>query len=168
MDIQKKLKQYKEKKARVETTMARIEAYQVLMCDPALGSYGYYTYMKELGMPRGTGGGSMVEDEIDQRELTKELIGEWIKEDRSRIAFIEIEVNQIDLALSGLTSWEEYVIRCKHFDNMFWANIEISFNAQFPQKHDITQDRIRQINKEALGKLEAILTPFYQRYSKVS
>ena len=166
--VPKMLKDYKKKKATVETTNARIEALQVLMCEPNLEDYEYYSYSKEMGMPKGSGVSSTVERMVGQRELTQELIKEWIAEDRSRIYFLGLEIKQVEEALKGLTSWEEYVISCKYFENMFWSNIEASFNAQFPQKHDITQERLRQMNREALEKLETILRPFYERFLKVS
>lgn len=168
MDIRDKLKQYKEKKAKVETTKARIEAYQVLLEDPNIEQLGYYLTFRETGMPGTGGGGSMVERSAIQGELTRELVKEWIKEDQSRITLLEIEVAQIEAALKSLTSWEEYIIKCKYFENMFWTNIEASFNSEFPQKHDITQERLKQMNKEAVDKLETILTPFYVQMTKVS
>lgn len=168
LDIPKRLKEYKEKKAKVEVTKARIEAYQVLMCEPDLETYGYYARSRESGMPGGGGISSEVELICDQRELTKALIQEWIDDDRSRIALLEIEVTQIEMALKSLTSGEEYVIGCKYFDGMFWSQIELCFNVQFPQKQNVTQERLRQMNKEALSKLEEILAPFYRQMAKVS
>jgi hypothetical protein len=168
LDIRDKLKLYRGKKARVETTKARIQAYQVLLEDPEIEQLGYYLSFREPGMPGSGGGGSMVERSVIHGELTRELVKEWIKEDQSRITLLEIEVAQIEAALKSLTSWEEYIISCKYFENMFWTNIEASFNSEFPQKHDITQDRLKQMNKEALDKLEMILTPFYNQMTKVS
>jgi hypothetical protein len=47
------------------------------------------------------------------------------------------------------------------------SNIEISFNRQFPQKNDLTEIRLKQINGEAITKLREILNPFYAQYESM-
>ena len=164
MDIQKMLKSYKEKKAVVDATHARIAAWERILLDPNIEFYGYKLYNREIGMPSAHSATSQVEREAfannENDDVTKELLEEWIKEDRSRIAPIEIEVEQVEHALKALTEQERYIINLKYFEGLFWANIEISFNKQYPNKQDVTEERLRQMHKEAKSKLEYVLNPY--------
>jgi hypothetical protein len=78
-----------------------------------------------------------------------------------------LEIEQVEKALEGLTPWERYVVGIKYFDNLSWRNIEVSFNKQFPQKNDLTDERLKQINGIAIGKLTEILEPFYTQYESI-
>jgi hypothetical protein len=162
-DIKAKLKDYKSKKATVETTLARIENYRKILADPNIEEYGFTTYFREPGMPRVTDTHSQVESSVVEREITRDMIREWVMEDEGRIRLLQMEVQQIDLALEGLLPGERLIVECKYFDNMFWSAIEITYNNTFRLKQDVTADRIRQIHKEALEKLIPLLTPFYIR-----
>lgn len=164
MDIQKMLKSYKEKKAVVDATHARIMAWERILLDPNIEFYGYKLYNREIGMPSAHSTTSQVEREAfatdNDDEVTKELLEEWIKEDKSRIAFLEIEVEQIEKAMNGLTTWEKYIIEFKYFDNINWCNIERSFNENFKTKNYIQEPTLKDINTKALRKLESILSSY--------
>jgi len=166
MDIQKALKSYKNKKAIVETTKSRIEAWEKILDDPNIEMYGYYAVSKEIGMPSAHSGKSQVEREVfkaeDERELSRELVEEWIKEDKSRIFIPELEVDQIEKTLASLTTWEKYLIERKYFDNASWVSIELSFNEQFKTRNYIPFETLKNYNKCALDKITVILEPFYK------
>ena len=165
MNIEKRLREYKIKKSKVETALARIEAWNNALNNPEEVTAIYRTSSKELGMPRSSNpSGITLDNEITDIEQGQELIREWIKEDESRISPLKLEVEQIEIALRSLTIGERYVIECKYFDNMFWNNIEINYNERFRGKNYVTVARLRQINKEALDKLVDILSVFYKRY----
>ena len=165
MNIKDILKQYKEKKAKVKSTHARISAWERILNDPYIELYGYKIYNREIGMPGSNSATSVVEREAfrdeETDELTRELLEEWIKEDRSRIALLEIEVEQIEKSLEGLTPWEKYIIECKYFENMYWCNIELSFNDNFKPKNYIPSETLRNHHESAIIKLESILKPYY-------
>lgn len=166
MDTQKVLKSYKEKKAIVEATKSRIAAWERILHDPNIEMYGYYTVNKEIGMPSAHSGKSQVEREVfsaeEERELSRELVEEWIKEDKSRISMLEIEVDQIEKAMTSLTPWEKYIIERKYFDNASWVSIELSFNEQFKTRNYIPSETLRNYNKCAIDKMSAVLGPFYE------
>jgi hypothetical protein len=166
VDTQKVLKSYKEKKAIVEATKSRISAWERILHDPNIEMYGYYTVNKEIGMPSAHSGKSQVEREVfsveEERELSRELVEEWIKEDKSRIFIPELEVDQIEKALMSLTTWEKYLIERKYFDNANWVSIELSFNEQFKTRNYTPFETLKNYNKCALDKITVILEPFYK------
>jgi len=168
VNIENILREYKINKSKVETTLARIEAWKSALNNTDYLLYLVKTSSKEIGMPRGTGiQGSTVETIALDTEEGVELIKEWIREDESRIFPLQTEIEQIDIALKSLTTGEKFVIECKYFDNMFWSNIEFSFNETYRGKNYITIERLRQINREALAKLTDILKPFYSRHTLI-
>jgi len=161
--IEQKLRDYKKKKSIVETTLARIEAFQVAQEYPDMYESVIVTRGKELGMPKSKFyTGSSVEEEVFDKEKAQKLIKEWIAEDRSRIFFVQLEVEQIELALKSLSTYERYIIESKYFENMFWRDIETSLMKQFPQKFPLTVAGIKKINREALDRLDEIMGQFYK------
>jgi hypothetical protein len=166
MDIAKKLREYKYKKSLVDTTLARIEQYKYAIAHPELRENYFSISNREIGMPgaplRSTA--SPIEKIVVENELTEEILNEWIREDRSRIFIIKLEIDQIDIALEGsLTKQERAIIKWKYFDNMFWKDIEINYNNEFRQKNYVSQERLKQTNKDSLKTLEYILAPFYKQ-----
>ncbi|MDF2878613.1 MAG: hypothetical protein K0S30_1709 [Clostridia bacterium] len=166
MDIAKKLREYKYKKSLVDTTLARIEQYKYAIAHPELRENYFSISNREIGMPgaplRSTA--SPIEKIVVENELTEEILNEWIREDRSRIFIIKLEIDQIDIALEGsLTKQERAIIKWKYFDNMFWKDIEINYNNEFRQKNYVSQERLKQNNKDSLKTLEYILAPFYKQ-----
>lgn len=167
MNIEQALRNYKKRKSIVETIEIRITAYE-RMLEESDDELFQIVPSSELGMPRSPNrGGSPTERAILVMECTREEIKELIKDDKSRLFWPKLEVEQIEKALEGLTAWEKYIVEIKYFDGMSWRNIEISFNKQFPQKNDLTEERLRQINREAIEKLSEILTPFYAQYESM-
>lgn len=165
MDLENILRKYKEKKAYVETTEARIEGWKYAIQHPEMWYKDYLPQGRELGMPGRPHGSAPAptENYIIGKEITVETIKIWISQDESRIFPIKIEIEQIEKALEGLTRQERCVIELKYFENMFWRDIELSFNNLYRQKNYITDIRLKQINKDALNKLYKILKPFYEK-----
>lgn len=162
--IENALRDYKRKKSIIETTLLRIDAFKKAIEDPESFEYVVLNSSRELGMPRGTSGGSSVEIAIEDKEKSIELLKEWIKDDKSRIYPYQIEKEQIDAAMAALTIQERFVIECKYFENMFWNDIEINFNDKFRQKNYITYEGLKKMNKETLGLLGNILKPYFNRF----
>lgn len=162
--IENALRDYKRKKSIIETTLLRIDAFKKAIEDPESFEYVVLNSSRELGMPRGTSGGSSVEIAIEDKEKSIELLREWIKDDKSRIYPYQIEKEQIDAAMAALTIQERFVIECKYFEGMFWNEIEISFNDKFRQKNYITVSGIRKLNSYALERIAEILEPYYNRF----
>jgi hypothetical protein len=167
MNIEQALKNYKKRKSIVETIEIRIEAYERMLADFDDDCFEI-SEPQEPGMPHSPNrSGSPTERAVMTMECSREDVKELIKSDKSRLFWPKLEIEQIEKALEGLTPWERYVAGVKYFDRLSWRNIEISFNKQFPQKNDITEGRIRQINGEALTKLIEILNPFYLQYESM-
>ena len=167
MDIEKTLKEYKHKKSLVDTTLARIGQYNFAIDNPdMIADLSYSTVSRELGMPgaplRNTS--SCVERIVMEKELTIEDLREWIKDDESRIFFIKLEVEQIEIALCSLNPQEKYILELKYFDNLFWRDIEINFNNRFRGQNYVGDERLRKINKSALTEIKTILSPFYRQF----
>ena len=167
MNIESALKNYKKRRSIVETIEIRIEAYERMLADFDDDCFEI-SEPQELGMPRSPNrSGSPTERAIMLMECSREEVKEIIKADKSRLFWPKLEIEQIDKALEGLTPWERYIVGIKYFDGLSWRNIEISFNKQFPQKNDITEERLGQINREAVNKLIEILKPFYTQYESI-
>lgn len=163
--IEAALKDYKRKKSVIETTLLRIENYQEAINDPESFTHIFLSSPREPGMPRSTGKiTSSVELAITDKEKAVELLKEWIKDDKSRIYPYQIEIEQINGALAALTKQQRFIIECKYFENMFWRDIEISFNDRFRQQNYITVSGIRKMNSEAIELIAKILEPYFNRF----
>jgi hypothetical protein len=166
MKITEILRDYKRKKSIVDTTMTRIKAYESAIDNPQLISeWSWSESSREAGMPgaplRNTS--SPVEKQLCKKELTLDIIREWIKEDESRIFWIKQEVEQIEKALEGLTAQQKLVIESKYFERMNWREIEIKINDKFRQQNKITESGLRKVNTDALQQIEDTLHPFYKK-----
>lgn len=163
IQIEKILRGYKTKKSIVENTNATIQAWEEAKLNPELiASWRYSIESRELGMPgsatRNTS--SPIEREICDNELTIEELNNWIKDYKSKIYRLSIEVNIIEGSLNALTVQEKYVTELKYFEKLNWKDIEINFNQKCRQKNYITESGIRKINEQAIDKLNETLTPF--------
>jgi len=167
MNIEQALRNYKKQKSIVETIEIRILAYETMLKESGENIFEM-NFPSELGMPRSPNrSGSPTERAIVSIECSREDIKELIKEEKSRLFWPKLEMEQIEKSLNGLTTWEKYIIECKYFDGMTWRNIAISFNKQFPQKNDLTEIRLQQMNGDAIIKLKDILTPFYDQFESI-
>lgn len=162
--LEERLKLYKKHKAEVITTLQRISVWEETLKAGELWMFEYYT-SKILGMPHATTTTSPTESAVCRGEVTTELVQEWIDEDKSRMRYKIVEIEQIDEALKALTREQRTVIESKYFDEMTWRNIEVVFNNQHSVgRPTIYSDMLRRINKEALEVLWEILGPLFQRY----
>lgn len=160
--VEAELRDFKRKKSVIETTLLRIEAYEKAIVDPERFSGIMPVKSREPGMPNGSGYGSYIEKFITDKEEAKEMLREWIEDDKSRIYPLQIEAEQINGALNALSPQKRYVIECKYFEeDMTWRNIEAGFQERF--KSDIGCERLRKMKKESLKALVQILHPFYSR-----
>lgn len=166
IDIEKILKEYKTKKAYVETTLARIEQYKYAIAHPEMWYKDYIPASSPLGMPGNPNGskGSIVESYVIGKNLNEDIIKSWIEQDESRVFFKKLEIEQIDNAMKSLSKQEIYIIELKYLEGMFWKDIELSYNTQFRQKNYVTYEALKKVNKEALNKLTTILEPFYNQF----
>lgn len=162
--VEDALRDYKRKKSIIETALLRIDAFKKAIEDPESFEYVVLNSSRELGMPRGTSGGSSVEIAIKDKEKSIELLREWIKDDKSRIYPYQIEMEQLNGALGALNIQERFIIECKYFEKMFWRDIEVSFNDKFRQKNYITESGLKKMNSEAFEILVEILEPYYSRF----
>jgi len=162
--LEERLKLYKKHKAEVITTSQRIEVWEEALKSGQMWMFENSVSLV-LGMPHATTTTSPTERIAIQREVTTEMVQEWIDEDRSKVRFKSVEIDQIDVALKALTREQQTVIIAKYFESESWRNIEIIFN----ERHSvgrvyISSEMLRKINKVALGILWQILGPLFQRY----
>ena len=164
--VENMLKQYKENKAYVASTMARIEAYEELLRHDDIEDYILNLTQREFGMPRSPGfnATSPIELSVMEKQLTADDLKQLIADEKSRIWLKCIEIEQIEIAIDSLTKPEKFIIECKYFEGMFWRNIERSFNDMFKHANDVTEEWLRKVNKDCLVKLAKILEPFCQQW----
>ena len=163
--IEDRLKEYEGNKSIIETTLARVEVFKNAIDNPGSHDGLFLKPSKEIGMPRGSNVNvSPVEDTVLTQEEEVELLKEWIKEEYSRIYPLQIEKEQIDIALNALTVQQRFIIKCKYFENMMWRDIEYDFNDKFRQKNYITVEGLRIMNRGVLKTITKILEPYYKRF----
>lgn len=164
--IEDALRDYKRKKSVIETTRERIKVFKRALEHPEENWEVYLWPSIDITMPRKQGGykESTVEHAALEGEKKYRRLKEWIKDDKSRIYPLEIEVKQLEGALNALTEQQRYIIECKYFEDMFWKEIEISYNNTFSQQNYISQEGLRKVNREALELLSEILEPYYNRF----
>lgn len=109
------------------------------------------------GMPKAKNNNSPVENRVIKQIVTREMVKQWIKDDKSRLALLEYEIKQIDIALGSLTEEENYIIELKCIDNWKWRQVELSFNDKFRKGREITEEGLKDIKENALKKMKEIL-----------
>lgn len=160
MNIEKSLKDYKKNKGKIEIINQRCSKWQECldtMTDEEIASEFIYESTDTYGMPKSKNNNSPVENRVIKNEVTREMVKNWIKEERSRLAILEYELKQVDIALGSLTEEENFIITCKCIDNWNWMQIEIEFNKQFRNRREITYEQLKKIKKEALKKMKEII-----------
>lgn len=160
MNIEKSLKEYKKNKGKIEIIKQRCDKWQEClntMTDEEIASEFIYESTDTYGMPKAKNNNSPVEDRVIKNEVTREIVRQWIKDDKSRLAALEYEVKQIDIALDSLTEEENFIITCKCIDKWNWMQIEIEFNNQFRNRREITYEQLKKIKKETLKKMKEII-----------
>lgn len=170
MDIVKILKGYKEKKARVDTVLERIKTWEMLLINPDIEFYGYNIYSREIGMPTARSTTSQVEREAFKNEefedVTKEMIQEWVKEDKSRIVYIQLEVECVDRAIKSLAKSDRFIIELKHFENTYWCDIEVAYNKEFATKNYVPTESLKNFHRRALDKLQVMTDEHFNRFTR--
>jgi len=162
--LEERLKLYKKHKAEVITTQQRVSVWEEALKAGELWLFEN-SVNRILGMPHATTTTSPTESTATHREVTAELVQEWIDEDKSRMRYKAVEIQQIEEALKALTKEQQTVIESKYFEAMTWRNIEIVFNEKYSVgRVYIQSDGLKLINKEALEILWQILGPLFQRY----
>lgn len=161
MTIEKDLREYKKNKGKIETTEERCKYWQFCldtMSDEEIASEFINSETDTYGMPKTKNNDSPVETEIIIHEVTRDMVKQWIKDDKSRIRPIKNKVKQIEIALGSLTEEENYVIECKCIDNWKWVQVETGFNEKYRTKENgITIERLKRIKMQALKKMKEII-----------
>ena len=143
--LEERLRLYKKHKAEVNTALQRIAIWEDALKKGELWLFEN-SVNKILGMPRGNMVSSPTEQIASHNEVTRELVEEWIDEDKSRMRYKKIEIEQIEEALKALTKEQETIIKCKYFEEMTWRNIEIAFN----ERHSIDIGTCQAVRQQAL------------------
>lgn len=165
--VENALKDYKRKKSLIETTKARIEIYKKALNSPDT-NWDVFLYSspteRMLSGARDRQGGSPVEYALIKGEKRVERLKNWIQDEKSRIYPLEVETEQVEIAMKALTKQQRFIVECKYFEDMFWRDIEIGFNDTFRQQNYISQDGLKKVNREALELLAEILEPYFNRF----
>lgn len=162
--LEERLKLYKKHKAEVVTTLQRIMVWEKALKSGELWLFESSVSVVE-GMPHATTTTSPTERTASRREVTAELVQEWIDEDKSKMRFKTVEIEQIDEALKALTREQRTIVEAKYFESETWRSIEISFNEKYSVGRIYIQvNGLKIINKDALDILWQILGPLFQRY----
>lgn len=160
MDIKKALKDYKKNKGKIEITEERCQYWQECldtMSDEEIAKEFEFFSSSTFGMPKAKNNTSPIEQEIVIKEVTREIVKQWIKDDRSRMTPLKFEVKQIEIALGSLTEEENYIIETKCIDKWKWKQVEIGFNEKFREKQEITEEQLKKKKIEALNKIDEII-----------
>lgn len=160
MTIEQILKDYKKNIGKIETAEERCKYWQECldtMTDEEIALEFIYTEGDTYGMPRTRSNESIVEKEVVFHEVTRQMVKQWIKDDKSRIRPLKQQVKQIEIALGSLTEEENYVIECKCIDNWKWHQVETGFNEKYRDKDKVTTERLKRIKIESLKKMEEII-----------
>ena len=160
MNIEKSLKDYRKTKGKIETIKLRINHWQECldtMTDEEIASEFIYESFDTYGMPKAKNTESPVESKVIKQIVTREMVKQWIKDDKSRLAMLEYEIKQIDIALGSLTEEENFVITCKCIDKWNWMQVEIEFNKQFKKRREITYEQLKKVKKNTLKKIKEII-----------
>lgn len=165
--IENALREYKSKKSVIETSLARIEAYQKLINEHQDFFEVMLSSPVEPGMPKSHNGGSSPEFTTLQKDEAIKQFKEWIKEEESRIYPLQLEIDQIGKALEALNRQERFVIECKFFEKMIWRDIENSVNENFKQKEYITIRGLQHQVEASMKLITSILKPFYIKFGMV-
>lgn len=170
--LEQRLHIYKREKAFLETTTQRIKRFQEILEDVDEESlvliFGTNNTI-EIGMPKVQAISNPEEQAFIRKEVCKETIQKWIQDDKNRIALLKLEVEQIDLALKGLTIEEFYVIEKKYFEKWSWNKIEKGINGELRKDYNdsyIGESGLKKMNNRAITKLEIILNNFYKKIGK--
>ena len=163
-NIEDKLRNYKKNRAEVNTTLQRIEIWERMLADGDMSKF-VNTPAITPGMPKAPlRQSSPVENIVEESEVTAELVEQWIEDEKSRIFWKKLEVEQIEEALKALTTEQKYVISKKYFEEWSWRTIEINFNEDFKHRGAVYERGLRYICREALKIIADILNPFYQQF----
>ena len=160
MNIEQSLRNYKKNKGKIETTEERDKYWQYCldtMSAEEIAKEFVEAQADNTGMPKAKNNNSPVEKNIIKKEVTREMIKQWIKDDQSRIRPLKHEVKQIEIAMGSLNEEENYIIECKCIDNWKWAQVETAFNEKFRDKNEITIERLKRIKIETLKKMTEII-----------
>lgn len=164
--VEKGLNNYRRNKCKIETSLKRIEVYEKLLKSGDNINL-FIGEDKELGMPRGNTNNiiSIVELEILSQEEQRQILKQWIKDDKSRIYPLQIEKEQIDAALGALTERERFIIECKYFEEMFWRDIERNFNEKYGARTYITESGLKKMFYESRDIIIKLLEEYYIKFN---
>lgn len=65
------------------------------------------------------------------REEQLEMLNKWIYEEKSKLNYIQRQIQTVEVALKSLTYEQQLVIELRFFERMSWADVEINFNANY-------------------------------------
>lgn len=160
--IEQKLKEYNEKKLKLEIIEMRIDAYQYALDHPEI-RMNELPNTNPFAIKDGYSSGiSIVESNVLSEERMRELLKETIKQEKSSAFHIKYEVAPMEKALEALSPNEVYIIECKIFSNLklSWTDVEQNYNDKFKKDKNYKyapERTLRRTYNKSLSKLESLL-----------
>ena len=172
MNYVRLLKEYKTKRAKVNSMLSRIDELSKLLLLDDLSEFSWYSSGRELGMPRAAfrKGGGVVENIVIDESLTKEKVKDLISDSKARVFWINLEVETIEHSLRGLTEKERFIIENKYFECLNWRELEKVYNERFGVLEEIyiTDQGLKKIINKVLNcKIIPILSEHFTTYGRV-
>jgi len=170
--LEQRLHIYKKEKAFLNATLLRIKRFQEILDttdDETLVLIFGTNNSIEVGMPKAQTISKPEEVALIKKEVARETLEKWIRDDKSRIALLHLELEQIATALESLTCEEHFVIEKKYFEKWSWKKIELSMNNEMRKEYNdnyIGESGLKKINARAIGKIEFVLGGFYKKIGK--
>lgn len=168
--VMKRLRLFRRIKSYVESHRIEIAQYEEVLNNQNTGELmGYYGLSFNYGLPRSKKNVSPVECEViaveRQKEVTRDMLKQWILDGKSAIYWLEFEVKKIETALNALDDKKRFIIEMKYFHGLTWDEVLLSYNEQF--RGNIESPGIQKMNGEGIIILRSLLKPFYDKYTAI-
>lgn len=175
IDLVKRLRLHRINLAKVKSYELEISQYEAILNDENIELYGFYAKSVELGMPKSAmNQSSPVENEViqidNEREMSRQLIKQWIVDAKSRMYWLDFEAKQIITSMNGLDYRQRFLIEMRYFERLDWESVRLSYNEQFRRNGNLitSEERIKQLVSEALKEIRPSLRAFYGKHDWVS
>lgn len=154
------LGQHKVNESKLKNKLLLIEKMEQSKCDDDyLDDYYHKTY-DEIDIPYNNSKISdPVADITEKRDRARQDIDKQIKEQKRKLAPLEMEVLQVRNALNCLSQVELEIITLKYIEELSWGRIEYEFlNKQIEDR--ITKEGLRKKSNRAMEKLYEVLESY--------
>ncbi|MDD5589397.1 MAG: hypothetical protein PHP92_05055 [Candidatus Nanoarchaeia archaeon] len=154
---------YQDIKAEIKNIIDNIRYFEKLLQQEDLSELDYYKNIKYIGKKYISTIFSVVEIEVCKKEtahkLNHEIIRELKAKEETKLLERQNQLDNIENALSILSSEDIYIIKCKFFHRMKYKDITLNFNTRF--KYYLTEQTIKKRVRNSIKKMTTIINPVY-------